>query len=51
MGAPVVITVGGTAVAGAVLGRTVVVEVVVGSVDVVVVAHFYFFLSSSFSSA
>lgn len=86
MGAPVVVTVGGTAVAGrlvtnevvfpgivvvgivkdkvvvvcAVVGSSltgtfavgaVVVRVVVGSVDVVVAAHFYFFLSSKFSSA
>lgn len=51
MGAPVVVPVSGTAVAGAVFGRTVVIVVVVGIVDVVVAAHFYFFLSSNFSNA
>jgi len=42
MGAPIVVAVGGTSVARAVFGRTVIVVVVVGCVNVVVVAHLIF---------
>ena len=51
MGAPVVVTVGGTSVTGTFVVWAVVVQVFVGVVDVVVAAHFYFFLSSNFSNA
>lgn len=51
MGAPVVVPMGRTSVTGAFFTGTVVVVVFVGIVDVVVAAHFYFFLSSNFSNA
>lgn len=51
MGTPVVVSVGGTSVTRTFVVWAVVVQVFVGVVDVVVAAHFYFFLSSNFSNA
>ena len=51
MGAPVFVPMGRTSVTRAFVAGTIVIIVVVGIVDVVVAAHFYFFLSSNFSNA
>ena len=51
MSAPVVVPMCRTSVTRAFVVGAVVVQVVVSSVDVVVAAHFYFFLSSNFSNA